>query len=139
MGGFGAFAYGTKFVNTFDWLGGYNLLLALICALLAAAFITPSVITFAKEKTTVNPYTPKRSSTLVTTGVYRLSRNPMYLAMALALLAWCVYLDNLLNLGAVVGFVVYMNELQIEFEEKILLQVFGEQYEEYCSQVRRWI
>lgn len=139
MGGFGTLAYGTKFIATVDWLGDYHILLAAICTLLAGSFIAPSVVAFAKEKTTVNPYTPKRSTTLVRTGVYSLSRNPMYLAMALALLAWCAYLDNLLNLVSVVGFVVYMNELQIEFEERILLQIFGEQYVEYCSQVRRWI
>lgn len=82
---------------------------------------------------------PESSSTLIKTGLYRYSRNPIYLGLAVILFGWGVYLSNILTLLFLVGFVLYLNRFQIEPEEKSLEQRFGVQFEEYKHKVRRWL
>jgi protein-S-isoprenylcysteine O-methyltransferase Ste14 len=71
-------------------------------------------------------------------GIYGYSRNPMYLAMLLCLLAWGLWLGNVFNTLVAAFFVSYMNRFQIVPEERALTRVFGREYQLYCSQVRRW-
>ena len=94
---------------------------------------------FLRARTTVNPLRPQRSSVLVTGGLYRISRNPMYLGMLLLLFGWCVYLANPLALAVLPLFVFTINRLQIQPEERILRQLFGQPYLDYCQRVRRWL
>ena len=76
---------------------------------------------------------------LVTTGIYRKTRNPMYVALAMALLAWAVWLAHPLALAGVVAFVAWMNRYQIAPEERALHALFGTEFERYRSEVRRWL
>jgi len=94
---------------------------------------------FRSARTTVNPYRPHASSALVTTGVYRRTRNPMYLGLLLALVGWALYLANpwCLLLGFV--FVPFMNRFQIRPEERALEQTYGEEFRAYCRKVGRWL
>jgi protein-S-isoprenylcysteine O-methyltransferase Ste14 len=108
-------------------------------ALLGAALALAGVIAFRASKTTVNPLTPGASSTVVSTGVYRLSRNPMYLGFLLALAAWAVYLSNALAVLLLPAFVAYMNQFQIKPEERALLAKFGSRFSQYMATVRRWV
>jgi protein-S-isoprenylcysteine O-methyltransferase Ste14 len=108
--------------------------LAVAGVLLALA----GVLAFRRHRTTVNPMTPGKSSALVATGIYRLSRNPMYLGFLLLLGGWGAYLANAVALLWLPAFVVYMNRFQIQPEERALTQRFGEQYLAYCRAVRRW-
>ena len=94
---------------------------------------------FLRARTTVNPLRPQRSSALVTGGLYRISRNPMYLGMLLLLCGWCVYLANPLALAVLPLFVLIINRLQIQPEERALQQLFGQPYLDYCQRVRRWL
>lgn len=94
---------------------------------------------FRKSKTTVNPTTPEKSSQIVNTGIYRFSRNPMYLGMALGLVGLTFGFGNHLSWLGVVGFVAYITQFQIIPEEKILKEVFGKNYINYLKRVRRWI
>ena len=114
------------------WLIGILLVLSL-------AMLLPAVIQFYQHKTTVNPLRPEKANKLVVTGLYRYSRNPMYLGMALILLAWCLYLANPLNLFFLVGFIAYMNRFQIMPEERALETLFKEDFIAYKQRVRRWI
>ena len=98
-----------------------------------------ALLAFRSARTTVNPLAPGRSSVVVTAGIYRVSRNPMYLGMALLLLAWCVYLGNPLALLSLVLFCAYITRFQILPEERLLLARFGAPYASYLAQVRRWI
>lgn len=82
---------------------------------------------------------PKRSSSLVTSGLYRYSRNPIYVADIVFLLAWAFYLNNPISLVGIVGFVLYMNRFQIEPEERALEANFGQDYLDFKARVRRWI
>lgn len=94
---------------------------------------------FLRAHTTINPLRPQRSSALVTDGLYRVSRNPMYLGMLLLLCGWSVYLANLLALPVLGLFVLTLNRLQIQPEERILRELFGQPYLDYCQRVRRWL
>ena len=94
---------------------------------------------FVQAKTTVNPIKADKVSALVTTGVYRFSRNPMYVGNALFLLAWMVYLANPLNALFIVAYVMYTTKFQIIPEERILTEHFGDEYRSFCQQVRRWL
>ncbi|MDD9156866.1 isoprenylcysteine carboxylmethyltransferase family protein [Aliivibrio sp. S4TY2] len=93
---------------------------------------------FRDAKTTVNPLKPESSSSLVNSGVYQYTRNPMYLGFLLILLSSVVYTQHPLGLVSALGFVTYMNRFQIEPEEKILVKLFGDEFVGYMNQVKRW-
>lgn len=114
---------------------------AVIAALVATALLFDGfgLLAFRRFRTTINPLAPERSSALVTTGIYRITRNPMYVGMALLLLAWAVYWSAWLPLFGPLVFVLYITRFQIVPEERILQQRFGETFLNYTTQVRRWL
>ena len=98
-----------------------------------------AICSFRKHQTTVNPSKPESSSTVVNSGIYHYSRNPMYVAMLLALLAYAFYLENLLAFVICGVFIWYISKYQIIPEERMLEKLFGQEYQHYCQKVRRWI
>ena len=102
------------------------------------ALALAGVWAFARSRTTVNPLAPQRARALVTGGVYRYTRNPMYLGMLLALAGWAVWLGNAAALLALPLFVAVLNTLQIRPEEAALRARFGADYARYAQRVRRW-
>lgn len=94
---------------------------------------------FKKHKTTVNPVSPQESNRLVIRGVYKFTRNPMYLGFLFWLLSFGVFQKNLFSPILAAGFVLYMNYFQIIPEERVLTEIFGEDYLKYKQSVRRWI
>jgi len=98
-----------------------------------------AIVSFRKHKTTVNPTKPETSSTIVSSGIYSFSRNPMYLAMLLSLISLAYYLQHLTSLPIILVFISYMTRFQIMPEEKMLTKRFGQQYLEYQVKVRRWL
>lgn len=113
--------------------------IAFVLFVAGAALVAAGVLAFRRAETTVNPTTPGAASNVVSGGVYAHTRNPMYLGMLLALLAWAVALGGLLALLGPVAFVFYMNRFQIEPEERSLREKFGAAYDGYRKRVRRWI
>lgn len=97
------------------------------------------IITFRRAKTTSDPRKPADASTLVTSGIYRLTRNPMYLGVLLILIAWGLVLGNLLALICAFIFVPYINRYQILPEERLLEDKFVAAFTDYKAKVRRWI
>lgn len=97
------------------------------------------VVAFRRAGTTVNPMKPESSSSLVNTGIYSYTRNPMYLGFLLALLAWAIYLSHPAAFLFLPLFVWYMNRFQIEPEERALALLFGAAFTTYASRVRRWL
>lgn len=97
------------------------------------------VFSFRRAKTTVNPLQPETVSHLVVSGIYRWTRNPMYLGMLLLLLGWALFLANILALIFSAGFVPLMNRLQILPEERALAVMFGSTFADYQSKARRWL
>jgi protein-S-isoprenylcysteine O-methyltransferase Ste14 len=120
----------------FEFFGRSYLIFILLGMAVLLAVI--SLFQFFTKKTTVDPRTPLKATQLVTKGVYKYSRNPMYLAILLVLLAWGLWLGNAFNTLLAAGFVGYMNKFQIKSEEEALTSVFGKEYQQYCTQVRRW-
>ncbi len=94
---------------------------------------------FRKAATTVHPMKPQESSALVAGGVYRFTRNPMYLGMLLILTAWGLWLANAAALLALPVFVAYISRFQIAPEERALEARFGASFADYRRAVRRWL
>lgn len=97
------------------------------------------IYSFRKIETTTNPMQPEKADQIVTTGIYRLSRHPMYFGLALVLIALSVYLKSLWALPVVLLFMIYMTRFQIIPEERAMIKLFGDEYFEYMKNVRRWI
>jgi protein-S-isoprenylcysteine O-methyltransferase Ste14 len=104
-----------------------------------ASFCIAGVLSFRRARTTVDPVHPENTSSLVTTGIYRVSRNPMYVGFALVLAAWAVYLASPLSLIGLLFFILYMNRFQIIPEERMLGELFGDEFVRYRSMTRRWL
>lgn len=98
-----------------------------------------ALLTFWKAKTTIDPNHLHKATTVVKHGIYKFSRNPMYLALLIYLTALTIYMANLYALPLPVLFVLYMNRFQIQPEESMMTSLFGEAYLSYKNQVRRWI
>lgn len=98
-----------------------------------------AVVSFLRARTTINPKAPDATRSLVTSGIYSVTRNPMYVGLTLLLTAWGLYLSNALALFLVSGFVSYLTRYQIRPEERILREKFGAGYDNYARRVRRWI
>jgi len=112
---------------------------ALGLALLGGAISLAGIWEFRRARTTINPRAPMRARALVTTGVYRFTRNPMYLGMLLVLLGWAVYLGNAATLLGPLLSVLLLGQLQIKPEERILRERFAQDYPRYAARVRRWL
>lgn len=113
--------------------------LALLLFAVGVVVGVAGVAAFRSHRTTVNPTRPGAATSLVNTGIYRWTRNPMYLALALGLAALTVWLANLGAALLVPVFVAWMNRLQISPEERALRAKFGPVYTEYAERVRRWL
>ncbi|MGL5031892.1 MAG: methyltransferase family protein [Aeromonas sp.] len=116
------------------------LLLALALMLLVVGAILGfgALLRFRQHKTTASPTQPQHTRHLVTSGVYRISRNPMYLGLICWLLAWGCYVGGAwLWVGPMV-LAAWLTRFQIIPEERLLHARFGADYAHYCQQVRRW-
>jgi protein-S-isoprenylcysteine O-methyltransferase Ste14 len=111
-----------------------------VALLLAGIFVAISGVTaFRRAKTTVNPLKPEQASTLVRSGIYRYTRNPMYLGLLLALLGWALFVSNVIAFVLLSAFVLYLNRFQIAPEERVLASKFGQEFAAYKAKVRRWL
>lgn len=97
-----------------------------------------AIYTFRAHKTTINPITPEATSIIVNTGIYALSRNPMYLAMVIFIFAIALFCENFLAMLPVLLFVWFITKYQIIPEERVLALHFGGEYKQYLLEVRRW-
>jgi protein-S-isoprenylcysteine O-methyltransferase Ste14 len=113
--------------------------IALGLAAVGVGTAVAGVVSFRIAKTTVNPLKPEAASALVTSGVYRLTRNPMYVGALILLIGWATFLTNALSFILVPSFVLYMNRFQIGPEEKALTSLFASEFTTYCAKVRRWL
>jgi protein-S-isoprenylcysteine O-methyltransferase Ste14 len=113
------------------------LVVGFFCA--SAAVAIPAIAAFRSAGTTVDPRDPGKASRLVIAGIYRYSRNPMYLGLLCLLIAWAIYLANLAGFACLPVFVLGMNRLQIQLEEEAMEAQFGDEYRAYRQKVRRWI
>ena len=96
-------------------------------------------VLFKREETTVNPFRPKNTKSIVANGPYKFSRNPMYLGMLMTIVGCGLYIGSLFIFPICLVFMFYMNETQIKPEERALTEIFGAEYADYMAKVRRWI
>lgn len=95
-------------------------------------------VAFHRAKTTTNPLKPQAASSIVTSGVYRFTRNPMYAGVAAVLLGWASYLAVLWAFLGPIVFIAFITRFQIIPEERELKSKFGPDYAEYQQRVGRW-
>lgn len=128
-----------RYTPTLDIAGSVRIGLAI--ALLAAGLfvILGGIVSFRRARTTVNPLKPETASALVTCGIYRYTRNPMYLGMLILLLAWAAYLASIPALAGAIVFWLYISRFQIRPEEAALRELFGSAFTDYANRVRRWL
>ena len=115
---------------------------AAAAASLAAAGVTVGVqgiVGFQRARTTVHPQHPEQSTALVTDGVNARTRNPMYVAMGLGLLGVAAFTGRAVALLPIVGYVAWLDRFQVQPEERVLAERFGEVYDDYRQHVRRWV
>lgn len=130
----------SRFTFAFDEVDvSLRIAIAAAIALLGAVFSVAGVAAFRRARTTLNPMKPEAASSLVTNGIYRFTRNPMYVGLLLVLVGWAAFLCAPWVLVGPAVFVLYMNRFQIAPEERALLSVFGEAYSAYQAKVRRWL
>jgi protein-S-isoprenylcysteine O-methyltransferase Ste14 len=115
------------------------LLPALMLLVVALVFCLAGVVSFRRARTTVDPRKPEQSVSLVSTGIYAITRNPMYVGFSLMLFAQSVYLQSATGLLLTVLFMAYLQRFQIQPEERALRGLFGEAYTQYSQRVRRWL
>ena len=120
---------------TLPWRHG----LAITISGVGILILLSGVYVFQKAKTTLNPTKPAAASSVVASGIYRVSRNPMYVGFLLALTGWATWLSHPLPFLLLPIFVVYMNHFQISPEERALSAKFGDEYDKYKQGVRRWL
>ena len=120
-----------KFPNN-EIIGGLILLLGVATAVLAT-------LLFKKDQTTVNPRNPEKATTLVTSGIFSITRNPMYLGLFLSISSTILFFGSWFGIIILMFFVWYINKFQIIPEEEAMEKLFGGKYSEYRQKVRRWI
>ena len=118
---------------------GARATLAATLAVLGVSLAIAGIREFRVARTTVNPLQPGQASAMVTSGVYRYTRNPMYLGMLCLLAGWGAWLGRWAPFCVLPVFMLYMNRYQIAAEERALEQRFGAAFREYAARVRRWL
>lgn len=132
------------YLSTWLWPGGQfnlpmKLWLAALFGVLGSAVILFSAKQIIAARTTLDPRKPQKSRRLVTHGLFRYSRNPIYLGLLVLLLGFAVLLAHPLAFLFLPAYALYMNRFQIEPEERFMRRKFGKEYEIYFTKVRRWI
>jgi protein-S-isoprenylcysteine O-methyltransferase Ste14 len=130
---------GAAYFPTLSFQFPFQSVVAWVIGMLGVLACALGVIEFNRAKTTVNPTKPDSASSLVRTGIYRRTRNPMYLGFLLILVGWATAMANVVAFVVLPGFVIYMNRFQIKPEERALKSIFGDDFKAYCVEARRWI
>lgn len=113
--------------------------IALLVAAIGVGFTISGFVAFRRAKTTIDPTTPQAASSLVSSGVYRITRNPMYVGLLLILIGWAVFLSSGWALLGAPIFAAYIQRFQITPEERALAALFGTEYVAYKARVHRWV
>jgi protein-S-isoprenylcysteine O-methyltransferase Ste14 len=116
-----------------------RLIVAGLCVALGVGLVVGARVMLDRAHTTWHPTEPERTTSLVSGGVFRFSRNPTYLGMLLVLVGWGVVLANPLAFVLAAIFALWMSRFQIRPEERVLSALLGQEYRDYASRVRRWV
>tara|TARA_X000000368_G_scaffold71246_1_gene51839 strand:+ start:634 stop:1080 length:447 start_codon:yes stop_codon:yes gene_type:complete len=117
----------------------YQSMLSIVIFVSGLMILISAVSLFKKKETTVNPMNPEKASSLVVDGVFKHTRNPMYLGMSVVLLSISIQFNLIGGLLIVSLFVAYITAFQIIPEEEAMEENFGEEYLSFKRSTRRWI
>ena len=135
---FGLLIYFTK--SLFPAItNGLLSILSLLSLLIGLSILISAVSSFKKQQTTVNPISIEKASSLVVTGIFKYSRNPMYLGMVLILLSISFKFNLIGGIALTMLFAGYITKFQIIPEEIVMNKLFGDEFEKYKNKTRRWI
>jgi len=117
----------------------YSFYFGILLLVLGFVILISAVRLFRKDKTTVNPLSPEQATKLVTDGIFKYSRNPMYLGMALVLGSIAVFFNLIGGIILVALFCAYITKFQILPEERAMRDLFSDDFDKYSKVTRRWI
>jgi len=117
----------------------YSFYLGVFLLFLGFFILISAVRLFRKDKTTVNPLSPDQATKLVTDGIFKYSRNPMYLGMALVLASIAVFFNLLGGIILIALFCAYITKFQIIPEERAMSDLFSDDFDKYIKETRRWV
>ena len=117
----------------------YSFYFGIFLLLSGFLILVSAVRLFRKDKTTVNPLSPEQATKLVTDGIFKYSRNPMYLGMAFVLGSIAVFFNLIGGIILIALFCVYITKFQIIPEERAMRDLFSHDFEKYIKSTRRWI
>ena len=113
-------------------------ILSLLSLLIGLSILISAVSSFKKQQTTVNPISIEKASSLVVTGIFKYSRNPMYLGMVFILIATALQFNPVGGIIFIILFVIFITKFQIIPEENIMNKLFADSFIEYKKNTRRW-
>ena len=117
----------------------HSLYLGVFLLFIGFFILISAVRLFRKDKTTVNPLSPDQATKLVTDGIFKYSRNPMYLGMALVLASIAVFFNLLGGIILIALFCAYITKFQIIPEERAMSDLFSDDFDKYIKETRRWV
>ena len=117
----------------------YSFYVGIFLLLLGFLILISAVRLFRIDQTTVNPLSPMQATKLVTEGIFKFSRNPMYLGMACVLASLAMFFNIIGGIVFITLFCAYITKFQIVPEEKAMLDLFSEDFDQYKQTTRRWI
>ena len=112
---------------------------AIIIFLIGMLILINPIFKFIKSKTTIDPIKFKKVNKLITSGIYKYSRNPLYLGLLMLVTSTSIFYLNIFTITTPVFFYFWINRFQIKREEIFLTKKFGKEYLLYKTKTRRWI
>lgn len=129
----------THYFPSNSQLGTASGLLAIFLFVFGITIAALAAREFKKAKTTINPLKLDAASSLVISGPFSWTRNPMYLGLTFVLFAWCLFLANAIGFLVMPLFALYITRFQIRPEERVMRALFEKEFEQYCQRVPRWL
>ena len=114
-------------------------LISIIILLMGMIILINPIFKFIKSKTTIDPIKFKKVNKLITSGIYKYSRNPMYLGLLMIVISTSMFYLNIFSIITPILFYFWINRFQIKREEIFLTEKFGKEYLLYMTKTRRWI
>jgi|TARA_B100000214_G_scaffold223541_1_gene162660 Putative protein-S-isoprenylcysteine methyltransferase len=114
-------------------------LISFIILLIGVLILITPIFKFIKSKTTIDPIKFKKVNKLITSGIYKYSRNPMYLGLLMIVTSTSIFYLNIFSIITPIIFYCWINRFQIKREEIFLTEKFGNDYILYKTKTRRWI
>ena len=113
--------------------------ISILILLIGMLILINPIFKFIKSKTTIDPIKFKKVNKLITSGIYKYSRNPMYLGLLMIVISTSIFFLNILSITTPFLFYCWINRFQIKREEIFLTEKFGKEYLLYMTKTRRWI